>query len=635
MSMIEERASKEEAIPSDDIDPITLSVVLSRLEMIVKEMTTTLEQTAHTSILALARDFSCAIYDRDARQVAVHDGLPIHTTSMDMVLRGITSAFESDVHDGDVFLCNDPQYGNTHIGDLVTARPVFVAGELVFWAVTRGHQMDTGAFVPSSVSAAPRDVWQEGLTIPPTRLRSKGSLETDVLRLYLANVRYSDSLEGDLMAQAGSIETGSRRLVELCLEHGVEELLRYVDAIIEYGARRMAHAIEAMPDGEYRGEIWLDSDGGNRTDIPVRVAVRISGSEIEVDYTGSAEQGPGGINGSAATARATAVTPFLYYVSPDIPHNDGCMRQIHVVAPEGTICHARYPASTSCATVVPSDAMHDAINKAMVHALPDRVRAGSARAGNIPQLSGVDPATGAPWAAMIFSGGGHGASRGTDGWPLIQTLAAMGAERSVPVEHIELLYPLTVEQMEIEPDSMGAGQWIGGPGIRVILRAPGCDMTSLSFGDGFRNPPHGVLGGTPGIGGGQYVEYSDGRRGFVSACGSIDVPAGAAWVSVATGGGGYGRPIDRDAELVRRNVRDGIVSRARAVEVFGVVLSDDRDLQVDVEATRRRRAELERDVCPLLSPTHPGAATWEQDNARPGDLLSDGRCVAQLNEVST
>ena len=261
-------ATETKAPEKSSYDPITFSVVFNRLQSIANEMTLTLEHTAWTSILALARDFSCAIYDAVPRQIAMYDALPIHTTSQHIVLSEIARTFADEIEEGDIFACNDPYRGNTHVGDLVTACPVFVGGRHLFWTVTKGHQMDTGAFVPSSVTASARNVWQEGLTIPPIKLYERGKPRADVIDLYLSNMRYRDLLRGDLLAQLGSIEKGRERLVELCKEYGADEVMRYVDAIVDYADRRMAEEIRAMPDGTYEGEGWIDTDGVDTSGHP-------------------------------------------------------------------------------------------------------------------------------------------------------------------------------------------------------------------------------------------------------------------------------------------------------------------------------------------------------------------------------
>jgi N-methylhydantoinase B len=595
-----------------DADPITFSVLLSRFHSIANEMTLTLEHTAWTPILALARDFSCAVYDAEPRQIASFDALPIHTGSMHLVLEEIAKTFEGDVHDGDVFLCNAPYRRNTHNGDLVVAAPVFTDGEHRYWSVTRGHQLDVGAYVPTSATATAANVWQEGIQIPPVRIVDGGKERADVIDFYLSNVRYRELLNGDLLAMLGSVQTGRLRLEELSAEYGSETVLGYVDMIIDYADKRMGDEVRSIPDGVYEAETWVDSDGFGTSDIPLKVSVTVEGEDLKVDYSGSGPQSPGGINGTYATSQATSLIPFMYYISPDIPHNHGCVMHIETHAPEGTICNAEFPASTSLATIVPSDKMHDLVNMAMAQAIPDRVPAGGAHCGNLPTFSGIDEGTGVAWGVMLFNnGGGGGASKNADGWPLIATLAGLGGLKAQPIEHIELLHPLLVERMEIEPDSMGAGERIGGPGVRTSIRPLRGDVDCITSGDGMRNPPHGVFGGGAGIGGGQWVEpLAGGPRRFISACGYYRVLMSERRIGVSTGGGGYGNPLDRGVEQVRQDVRDGIITREAAQAEFGVVLSDDPDPVVDEAATEALRGKQAGDSVHLLEPTAPGGSKW-------------------------
>lgn len=607
--------------PGDGYDPITFSVMLSRFNSIAHEMTLTLEYTAWTSILALARDYSCAIYDAQPRQICMFDALPIHTTSMHLVLAEIAETFEGQVNDGDIFMCNAPYRANTHVGDVVTAEPVFVDGKHLFWSVTKGHQLDVGAMIPSSIMPGAKDVWQEGLHIPPLKIYDRGTPREDVIDLYLSNLRYRDLLRGDLLAQLGSIAKGRVRLQELVAEYGADEVTRYVDEIIAYADRRMAEEVRAIPDGVYEADSWVDSDGVGTTDIPIHVKITVDDDHVSVDYSGSGPQSPSGVNGTLATSRGVGAIPFMYYIDADVPHNHGCFRHVESSAPEGTICNAKYPAATSSATTVPSDTMHDVVNKAMVAAIPDKVVAGGARAANMPNWAGVDERTGEEWAAMFFNnGGGAGAAKGTDGWPILATLGAMGGLKSLVIEQLELVYPLLAERMEVETDSMGLGEWIGGPGIRWDVRPIAGDADVVTFGDGQANPPHGVLGGTMGIGGGQYVEDDEtGHRTYVSSSGHHLVKRNQKRVGISTGGGGYGNPIDRPAEQVRRDVRDGLISRETAYEIHGVRVSDDWDPVIDERATATRRAELAKVERPLVEPTTPSASTWLASHMREGD----------------
>jgi len=614
--------SQQSSRSEQEVDPITFSVMLGRFDSIVGEMTRTLEQTAWTSILAVCHDFSCAIYDARARQISMFDALPIHTTSLHLVLAEIARSFDGSIEDGDVFLCNDPYRQNTHVGDLVTACPVFVEGGHRFWAVTKGHQLDTGAFVPSSVTASARNVWQEGIQIPPLKLVDRGEMRQDVLELYLANMRYRELLHGDLLAQLASIQKGRQRLGELCGEYGAGEVLLYVDEVISYADRRMSAALRAMPDGQYSAEHWIDSDGLEGVDIPVRVKVTKLDDRVTVDFSGSGPQAPGGVNGSFATSQAAAAIPFLYYVDPSIPHNQGCIDHIDVILQEGTICLARHPASTSCATAIPADCMQDAINKAMAEAIPELVAAGGTKQSNLPQFSGGSSEGGEPWAVMLFNGtGGSGAAHGADGWPLYESIGGQGAMKVQAIEQVEQLYPLRVEQMEIETDSMGLGRWLGGCGTRLVVRSLAGEVECVTFGDGVSNPPHGVFGGTPGHGGGAYVhDERSGSRTFISAAGLVRFGERSFWVGISTGGGGYGEPLERPVEQVRCDVRDGIVSRAAAREWFGVVLDDQDDPAVAEAATARLRGELAANQRPLIDPEQPGASRWLEGAMREGDV---------------
>jgi N-methylhydantoinase B len=434
-------------------------------------------------------------------------------------------------------------------------------------------------------------------------------------------MRYREALRGDLMAQLGSIEKGRQSALALCREHGAEKVKHYADLIIEYAERRMVQEIRAMPKGRFHAEGWVDNDGVETVDIPIKVQVTISDDRIEVDYTGSGAQAVGGVNGSFATSQAAGAAPFLYYIDPDIPHNQGVIDRITVHALAGTICNAVYPASTSCATNIPSDMMSDVINKALAAAMPGRVLAGSARCGNVPQFSGASGWDGEPWGVMLFNNiGAMGGSEDQDGWPLIESQAAMGGMKIQSVEQIELLYPLWVDQLEIETDSMGLGKTNGGAGIRMIIRPVGDQVDCITLGDGFRNPPHGAAGGTQAIGGGHYVESAgDCERRYFSTSGAVKIGVSERYVGVSTGGGGHGNPLDRAVSRIREDVRDGVIGRDLAKAIFGVVLSDDIDPRIDEELTASARAELAAIPVRDVEPAAAGAGNWAQSTMRPGD----------------
>jgi N-methylhydantoinase B len=607
---------------SSRIDPITFSVLLNRLNSIATEMTVALANTASSALLALTHDFSCCVYDGRGRQVAMKDALPIHTNSMHLFIERIVDAIGDDVREGDVIACNDPYSGNTHIGDLATAAPVFHEGELLFWTAVRAHQLDVGAPAPTSAWAAAKDVWQEGLIIPPVKIYEGGRPRRDVIELYLANVRWRDMLEGDLMAQLGATWIGAQKLQEVAARYGAKAIREFCDEAIEYASRRTAADIRAMPDGVYESEAWFDFGDGEPATI--HCSLTIDGDSIEVDFAGSSLQLEGSTNASYAVMQAAGGIPVMMALDPDIPHNEGCLRRVSIKAPEGSICNASYPVATSLATVLPGDVMQEAVTKALARAVPEWVAAGNAHWSNIPMLSGVDPSDGVFWGYQpLNGGGGGGAALGADGWPLIATNAAWGALHVAAVEHTELLHPLLVEEWEIEPESMGLGEWIGGPGIRFSVR-PFHDVDAIYVGDGLLSPPCGLLGGTPGAGGGTYVEVKQsGHRRFYGPEAYARIGAGEVWVGVSTGGGGYGDPLERVPVRVRDDVRDGMYSRETALRVFGVVLTGE-DHETDGPATdqTRRRLASERGALPFCLPTGPHASSWLAVTMRDGDEVA-------------
>ena len=607
-------------------DPIRFSVIMNRLNSIALEMSIALGNTAFSELLSLTNDFSCCIYDANGRQLAVMDALPIHTNSMHLILEKMAGYFGEALYPGDIIACNDPYSGNTHNGDLTTAAPVFADGEHVFWVSVKAHQLDVGAPVPHSSYGGAENIWQEGLTIPPVKFYEKGVARRDVIDFYLANVRYRERLHGDLKAQVGATLIGVRKLEEICQRYGNEVIRSFADEVIEYAAARTAAAMRSIPDGVYRGDAWFDEGENGATDLRLGCEVRIDGEMINVDFVDCPDQLKRGVNASYAVLQAAGGVPVVMMIEPDIPHNEGCLRRVTVTAREGSMCNASYPASTSLGTVLPADAMQEAVGTALVGAAPELTQAGNARWGNIPMFSGVHPRNGEEWGHQILnSGGGGGAAQGSDGWPLITTSAAWGSLRIASVEHTELIYPLSIKEWEIEPDSMGLGAQIGGPGVRFSLEPLHSAVDVVYDSDGQRNPPFGVGGATPGAGGGTYVEdRHTGRRCFLGAEVHDQVLPSERWVSVSTGGGGHGNPLDRPIEQVRRDVRDGFYSAAHAREIYGVVLSDGLDLEVQelaTEKTRRAIAHRNRDDgVPNTLPNRPGASTWLQDNLRPGDV---------------
>ena len=368
----------ETAVVDQRLDPTTFSVVFHALNSVVEEMSLTFEYSAWSSILSQCRDFSCAIYDASVppNALCVFDGLPIHVNAQPVTIAEIAKFFGDDIQDGDVIMVNCTYFGNTHIGDLVIATPIFYEGKHRFWSAATGHQMDVGSPYNTSVPVQATDVWKEGFQISPIKLEDRGQIRKDVLELYLQNMRYRDFVYGDLMSQVGSVKTGKRRVIELLDKWGTGTLRAFSDQIISYADRRTAAQINTFTDGTYRSEAWVDSDGTGQTNMTVRCEMTISGSHIHIDFDGSDPQARGGVNASWATCQNAASTPILACLDPDVPHNQGCLQHITVSAPKGSITNVEWPGATADATIVPADAISDAVWKCLAQATPKQDRCG-------------------------------------------------------------------------------------------------------------------------------------------------------------------------------------------------------------------------------------------------------------------
>ena len=606
---------------SEGVDATTFSVLLHAIGQASDEMTRVLQRGARSTIISIARDHSASIYTAEPRMLYQNDALPIHTVGGVLNIEAIKDEFGGDVHEGDVFMVNDPYRGGTHNSDLTVIMPVFHEGRHLFWTSIRAHQNNTGeaAFGHASTS-----VWQDGIQIPPVRIFERGREVRSIIRFYLRNVRLPEWLEADLRAMVGSVRTGTRRIEEMVAAHGADTVLATVEEMIEYADRRTAAEIRALPDGVYRGETWIDSDGQGTHDIRIACTVTIEGDMVHVDYSESDPEVGGHCNASLASLQACGAIPVLTTIDPTIPRNEGCMRHIVVTAKAGTVALGRWPASTWWSTTNPGDELIEAAWKALAQAVPERVPAGW---GRIQQRLSMgddyrsDPPT--PFAASIFvAGSGGGASRGYDGWPLTQCVCALGGLQSESVEMVELLQPLFIESNQFLADSAGAGEWIGGHGCETVVRPCGGLLYMKFEYEGTLNPPFGLFGGLPGNGGCKYKETPDGRRHFYMAHPAPDAfREGERYVCVSSGGGGYGSALKRPPESVRELVRDEYFSARAARERFGVVIDPDT-LEVDEARTRALRERMREEAGEVLwLPTTPGAGEFWKTRFREGDRL--------------
>lgn len=437
------------------IDAVQLELFRHLLVSIAEEMGAVLRKSSYSANIKERRDYSCAVYDQRGETVAMGDHMPVHLGAMPLSVRSVMDAFE--LQDGDIALVNDPFQGGTHLPDITAVAPVFAGGRRpAFYVASRAHHSDVGGMSPGSMPMA-REIYQEGLRIPPILIQRAGKIDQALLRMILANVRTPVEREGDLAAQFASIERGAVRLRELVAKYGLRRLREGVRALQDYSARMMTAALRELPEGQYRFEDVLDNDGITSEPVSVRVAVRIADGRAVVDFTGSAKQVAGPVNANYAITLAATMYVFRCLIREDVPFTSGILRPIEVIAPAGSVVNAQAPAAMAAGNVETSQRITDVLLGALAKAAPDRIPAASC--GTMNNLS----FGGSGWAYYETIAGGAGASSGGPGLSAHHT--HMTNSWNTPVEAFEHQYPVRIEQYRVRRGSGGAGKQRGGDGI--------------------------------------------------------------------------------------------------------------------------------------------------------------------------
>ncbi len=561
---------------ADPVDPIVASVVRHRLLAIVEEMGEAMLRTSYSQILNSSRDFSTAICDFDGRLIAQAEHVPIHVGALPFAARAVSEFFAGDIHEGDVFLLNDPYHGGNHLPDLTVFVPVFAGALPRFWSINRAHQSDIGGATHGAYNAAATDIWQEGIRITPLRLYDRGAVRRDLLEMIATNVRHPRDFRGDLAAMIGSAHLGARRVLSLAGEFGWPVTDAAIEALLD-GAERQARAVIAQwKDGVYRGEAYLDDDGRGTVDIAIRAVVEKRGSDVIIDLSRSDAQVASFVNSSYANMRSAVVVALSYLIDPLTPKNDGAFRPITVVAKPGTVVWADPGMPVTLATNHCGQEIIEAIIKALAPACPEAAMAGWGRRFRIA-IQGRDPRANVPggkpfiWHFFQARPGG-GASVAGDGWPGAGEWQAAGGIKFGSLEVTEVRFPLFFRRHEFRADSGGAGRFRGGPGgvVEMVVETAQPALANTA-GDGVRHGACGILGGSDGRPH-RYTLYSDGRppRPIRTKETGLELRPGDVLVLESGGGGGWGDPAERAAEAIAEDVENGFVSAPpSAVEAAG------------------------------------------------------------------
>ena len=569
------------------LDPILLEVLWNRLVSVVEEQARALMRTSFTSVVREAGDLSAGLFDRRGRMVAqAVTGTPGHVNAMATSAHHFLEAFPIDtLGPGDALVTNHPWQTSGHLNDFTVMTPIFRDGDLVAFFGNCCHALDLGA---RGFGADGRQVYEEGLFVPISRLFVGGEPNEELLRIVRANVRTPFEVVGDLYAQAGSNEVGGARLLEMMDEFDLSDVESLSDEVCSRSEQAMRDAITELPDGVY--EHRTSTDGFDEP-IELAVAVRVEGDGLTVDFEGSSPQSERGIN--VVLNYTTAYTTFgvKCAISPEVPNNDGSFRPIRVTAPEGSILNAVHPAPVGGRHII-GHFLPGLVHGALAQVVPDMVLAQGADSLWNTQITG-QRADGEPFTYVYFSGGGMGARPESDG---LSATAFPSGIRGVPAEVIESISPVVMHRRELRPDSEGAGRHRGGFGQEMEIgvrggrdgdEVDGSPYTLSAMYDRTRFPAPGMLGGHDGEAG----SVGTASGGALHPKRQQRIPAGERVVLKLPGGAGYGDPLERDPDLVRRDVDDGLVSVERALEVYHVALERERggSFVVDDEETTRLR----------------------------------------------
>ncbi len=572
------------------LDPIRFEVIRNALVAATEEMAATLRRAAYSTNIKTRADFSCCFFDRELRVVAQAFTQPVHLGSMvELVPRAVRAYGVERLRPGDMLVTNDPYGGGVHLNDITVLAPVHHRGTLFGYVANIAHHVDVGGGAPASVAAF-REIFQEGVIIPPTRLVAEGAVVDDVFRLILAQIRSKRETAGDFRAQIAANATGARRLAEFLERVGADEVNFYIGALIDYTRRRTEAELARLPRGEFIAEGSLDRDGFTDQRVRLRVRVVIDDAGVLFDLRGCDAQRRAPVNSTFAQTFSACAYALKCLLDQDLPVNHGFYESVRVDAPEGTVVNARYPAPVvgGWETQV---RVNDLLFLALAPALPDLVPAGGKAMMCHAGFGGIDPRSGEYYSFLETLAGGYGARKTRDGPDAVQ---AHGQNtENAPIEETEANYPVRITRYELVPDSEGAGRRRGGLGLRRDYLFPDHEATFTILSDRDLEGPWGLFGGL-GAPPAAYLLNPNREAKRLSSKTTLELGPGDVVSYRTCGGGGYGPPWEREPELVLVDVREGKVSPERARDVYRVAI-DPRTWTVDAGETARLRAGAPRE----------------------------------------
>jgi N-methylhydantoinase B len=585
-------------MPDSQLDPVMLAVISSRFETVVRSMRNTLTRTSRSGVINIARDFSCCIVSRNDELLHWAESIPIQVLSGPDLMARSMKELHPEFSRGDAFLHNSPYHGATHAADHSILVPVFDdRGTHQFTVVARAHQADCGNASPTAYAATAKDVYEEGALIFPCVVAQRGYVDNeDLIRTCRVRIRVPDQWWGDYLALLGAARIGERRLLELGEELGWETLQAFSAAWLDYSETLMRARIGRLAGGRITINTKHDPVPGLPDGIPIKVALDVNASQemIDVDLRDNLDCQPCGLNLSESTSRAAVLVGIFNSIDHGVPANGGSARRVSIRLRENCVVGIpRLPTSCSVATTNVFDRLANAVQRGVAELAEGQGMAevGLSLPASVSVISGKDPRRDdAPFINQLilaWTGGPGGPVE--DGWLTMGGPGDGGALLRDSVEIDELKHPIVVWEQRLLLDTEGAGRRRGAPSAYCEFGPLGCQVQALYLSDGTVNPPMGVRGGHAGGRAGQFLRSANGELIALDLCGDVVVHPDERLVSISTGGGGYGPPDEREPDRVALDVRERLISPARAREVYRVEV-DDGGI-IDVMATGDLRGE--------------------------------------------
>jgi N-methylhydantoinase B len=573
-----------------DTDPVTTEIVRNGLLAVTEEMKTNLTRTAYNIIIYEALDFTVGIFTPEGETVSIGIGLPMFIRGMAETVKAKIRHFGYEgIRPGDIYVTNDAYLTGSHLNHMTFTMPIFDGDDLVGFACCMAHWIDIGG----TLGGMTTDIYSEGLQLPILKYQTEGVVNTDLEEIIKMNVRMPARAMGDLRAQVTAVKTGERRFSELIGRYGKAAVLQSIAAIMDSAEAASRKRTLSIPDGVYEAESFMDDDGIEiGKPIPIRVKVIVEGDEMTIDLTEISSQVRGFYNSGVTTGHACAQVAFKCLTSPtDYPINDGCFRNLKSIVPMGKVVSAVRPAPMRWWMTFPMTVV-DTIFKALEAAIPDRVIAGHHADLIVVMFHGINPRTKEFFIGNFGPlGGGWGAKLTEDGRNGVVCIND-GDTHNSPNEQVETKFPVLVERNSLIRDSGGPGRHRGGLGIERVVRARTSIVVNTQI-DRVHCKPWGLAGGGDAEGNSVALRLEgEWKEDFPNAkVLTAQLKEGEAFRLRSGGGGGFGPAMERPAEIVATDVKQGYISLEKAAEAYGVIV-DPETFEVDLAATEERRAAL-------------------------------------------